>query len=119
MMRLPPGPEPSRGDTGGLRVAHPTAVARRPHAAAGRSPEPAAFEGLRLEDLVRLVRRALLGLPERTALILAMRFGIGPDDDEEHTLQEVAEEVGVSKERVRQLEREGLQELRWRLRRAV
>jgi len=60
MMRLPEGPEPSRGDTSSLQIARPTAVARRPHDAGGRLPEPPAIQGLILEDLVRLVRRALL-----------------------------------------------------------
>jgi len=117
MMRLPAeGPEPSRGDLGSVQIARPTALARHPHAAGGLPPAPAAIQDLMLEDVVRLVRRALLELPERTALILAMRFGIGPDDDGEHTLAEIAEVFGLSKERIRQLEAEGLEDLRYLLR---
>lgn len=117
MMRLPAvGPELGKGDTGSVQIARPTAVARHPYHAGGRPPAPVVLEELMMEEVVRLVRRALLELPERTALILAMRFGIGPDDDGEHTLAEIAEEFGLSKERIRQLEAEGLEDLRYLLR---
>lgn len=118
-MRQPPqGPQPSKGDVAAIRVTPPTAVARHPHRAGGRAVVAGPLQAVLTGDLALAVHRAMLALPDRTALILAMRFGIGPEEDE-HTLSEIAEEVCLSKERVRQLEAEGLEELRWRLRKAV
>jgi RNA polymerase primary sigma factor len=42
--------------------------------------------------------------------VLRMRFGIGYD--REHTLQEIADEFGLTRERIRQIELKGLQKLR-------
>ena len=39
-----------------------------------------------------------------------MRFGIGYD--REHTLQEIAQDFGLTRERIRQIELKGLQRLR-------
>jgi RNA polymerase sigma factor (sigma-70 family) len=49
-------------------------------------------------------------LPPREALIISMRYGL--TDGRQHSLQEVADRVGLTKERVRQLEKESLQKLR-------
>jgi len=62
------------------------------------------------EQMVDQVRRALATLPDREMEIMAARFGIG--FDRPHTLEEIAFDVGLSKERVRQLERECLGRLR-------
>ncbi|WP_233160392.1 sigma factor-like helix-turn-helix DNA-binding protein [Actinophytocola xanthii] len=56
------------------------------------------------------VRGALASLPPREALVLTRRYGL--DDGAPHTLLEIGEEIGVSRERVRQLERNGLARLR-------
>jgi len=42
--------------------------------------------------------------------VLRMRFGIGYD--REHTLQEIAQDFGLTRERIRQIELKGLQKLR-------
>jgi RNA polymerase primary sigma factor len=42
--------------------------------------------------------------------VIRMRFGIG--FDREHTLEEIAREVGLTRERIRQIEVKGLQKLR-------
>jgi RNA polymerase primary sigma factor len=47
-------------------------------------------------------------LDERKARILRMRFGL---DGPEYTLKEVGEVLGITRERVRQLEGEALNEL--------
>jgi RNA polymerase primary sigma factor len=56
------------------------------------------------------VDRILHNLEARKCKILELRFGI--QDGDEHTLEEVAKEVAVTRERVRQLETKGLRELR-------
>jgi RNA polymerase primary sigma factor len=42
--------------------------------------------------------------------VIRMRFGIGYD--REHTLEEIAREFGLTRERIRQIELKGLQRLR-------
>jgi RNA polymerase primary sigma factor len=55
--------------------------------------------------------RALVDtLAPREALIMSLRYGLA--DGREHTLQEVADRVSLTKERVRQLEKESLATLR-------
>ena len=49
-------------------------------------------------------------LPEREASIVRLRYGLV--DGHQHTLQEVADRLGVSRERVRQLEKHAMAELR-------
>ncbi|MCA9322214.1 MAG: sigma-70 family RNA polymerase sigma factor [Planctomycetes bacterium] len=67
-------------------------------------------ESAHLGDLGNLVNRSLRGLGGRHRKILAMRFGIG--HRRTHTLAEIGEVLGVSSERVRQLQEEAFQELR-------
>ncbi len=56
------------------------------------------------------VRDMLDILTPREAEVLAMRYGIG--SDRERTLNEIGERFGVSRERVRQIERQALKKLR-------
>jgi RNA polymerase primary sigma factor len=65
------------------------------------------FEDLSLEDGLR---NALTRIGEREALVLRLRFGIG--ETHEHTLAEVAARLGVSVERVRQIQVRALTKLR-------
>lgn len=58
------------------------------------------------EDL----EQAMQWIPRREALILRWRFGL--DDGCKITLRECAERLDISRERVRQLESEGLRHLR-------
>ena len=55
------------------------------------------------------VRRALAKLPERERRILELRFGF--DDREPASLEAIGEELGLTRERVRQLERDSLARL--------
>jgi RNA polymerase primary sigma factor len=57
------------------------------------------------------LQRAVQGLPEREARIIRLRFGFG---ETEHvlTLRQVAREMSLSRERVRQLEHKALETLR-------
>ena len=50
------------------------------------------------------LRKAIERLPERNRHVLVRRYGL--DDREPATLAELSEELGVSRERVRQLQRE-------------
>ncbi len=54
---------------------------------------------------------ALKKLTEREALVLKMRHGL--IDDREHTLEEVGQQLGVTRERIRQLENKALRKLRY------
>lgn len=66
------------------------------------------------EELVRRELKntidSLLGmLPERQSYVLRMRFGM--EDGICHTFEEIGESLGVSKERARQIERQGIDKL--------
>jgi RNA polymerase primary sigma factor len=60
--------------------------------------------------LARSVTEALAGLTPREQRILCMRFGIG--DARDHTLEEVGQVFGVTRERIRQIEAKALEKLR-------
>lgn len=60
--------------------------------------------------LVEELHKALNQLPEREALILEKHYGLF--DGECHTLQAIGEEFGVTKERIRQLEKRAINKLR-------
>jgi RNA polymerase primary sigma factor len=67
------------------------------------------------EEIVRqsfeeTLRDALAQLSEKEQQILAMRFGL--DDDKPCTLREIGEALGISRERVRQIENQALAKLR-------
>jgi len=61
-------------------------------------------------DLKDVVLEAISGLTPREERILRMRFGIGGMD--EHTLEEVGQIFGVTRERIRQIEARALMKLR-------
>lgn len=58
---------------------------------------------MRIEQLLR-------SLPPREHEVIAMRFGLS--DDHPHTLEEVARVMGVTRERVRQIEQKALKKLK-------
>lgn len=60
------------------------------------------------EDLVA-VRRRLEELPDRMKTIIERRFGL--NGEEEQTLDMIGQDLGVTKERVRQIEMQGLKRL--------
>jgi RNA polymerase primary sigma factor len=68
------------------------------------------MDGVVSDDLEQNVLRALSVLTPREEKILRMRFGIGAS--EVHTLAEVGEVFGVSRERIRQIEALALRKLR-------
>jgi RNA polymerase sigma factor (sigma-70 family) len=70
------------------------------------SPEQSVLTLLRTEELEDLIGR----LDHRTASIIRMRYGI--EDGRERTLTEVGKEHGLTRERIRQIEKHALMELK-------
>ncbi|TAL17086.1 sigma-70 family RNA polymerase sigma factor [bacterium] len=65
------------------------------------SPDP--FKDIYQSERTELLKKALGRLDERERTVLEMRFGIG--EHTSMTLKEVGEELGVTRERIRQIER--------------
>ena len=61
-------------------------------------------------DLVGETAGVLGSLPEMERMVLQLRFGIGYE--RQHTLQEIGEKFGLTRERIRQLELKALADLR-------
>lgn len=70
------------------------------------SPVDAATHHMLQETVEDMLRE----LTPRQSMILRLRFGLG--EDEPHTLEEIANRFGLSRERIRQLEKEALRRLR-------
>jgi RNA polymerase primary sigma factor len=58
------------------------------------------------EDIDEVLR----DLPPRDERVLRLRFGIGVDS--EHTLEEIGEQFGISRERIRQIEQTALRKIK-------
>ena len=63
------------------------------------------------------VQKMIAKLPARTQIIMKMRYGLGNDKDpedwkNEHTLEEIGTYLGITRERVRQIEKETIQNLK-------
>jgi len=69
-----------------------------------------ADEALKRNSLVDELEEALKTLSPREEQVLRLRYGLGEDQD--HTLEEIGAQFGVSRERVRQIEQKGLLKLR-------
>jgi RNA polymerase primary sigma factor len=71
------------------------------------SPEDSTTQTMMQEDLAKAIDETL---PLREARILRLRFGI--DDGKIHSLSDVGRKLGVTRERVRQIEAQALRKLR-------
>lgn len=69
------------------------------------SPDAAMFD----EADTETIRRLLEQIDDREAKILRLRFGI--DEEEPLTLKEIGQKIGLTRERVRQIEHEALKKL--------
>ena len=70
------------------------------------TPDEVAIRMLTRENVIKVLQE----LNPRLRLVLALRFGFF--DDRPRTLEEVGHELGVTRERVRQLEKQALEQLR-------
>ena len=70
-----------------------------------KSPEDELLE----TDVLTQVMRMLTEMETRESTVLKMRFGL--EDFEPHTLKEIGEKLGLTRERVRQIETEALKRL--------
>jgi RNA polymerase nonessential primary-like sigma factor len=68
--------------------------------------ESAVISGLLHDDL----RRVLGTLDDREQSVIRLRYGL--DDGQPHTLDQIGKRFGLSRERVRQIEREVMSKLR-------
>jgi RNA polymerase primary sigma factor len=70
----------------------------------------APFDRVMLETDTELVREVLATLTERESSILTLRFGL--KDGNQRTLEEIGEKMGVTRERIRQIQDQALKKLR-------
>ena len=70
-----------------------------------RTPEDELLE----TDVLNHIREMIHELDERESTVLRLRFGL--QDSEPHTLKEIGEKLGLTRERVRQIETEALKKL--------
>ncbi|MEL6740065.1 MAG: RNA polymerase sigma factor RpoD/SigA [Planctomycetota bacterium] len=98
-----PSQEPAAGDTDRPGLSELLADERV------QTPDEETLRGEELETL----RRLLETIDDREAAILRLRFGL--DGQEPMTLKEIAGDVGLSRERVRQVVEEALEKLNQRL----
>ena len=74
---------------------------------------PSPQEIIEQNELHQIIIEAISKLPPRQMAIINLRFGI--IDGNPKTLEEVGQLYGVTRERIRQIERKALEKLRWLL----
>jgi len=73
--------------------------------------EAPAPEEITVQDILEeRVQEVLESLPHREALVLRLRYGL--ENGKVHTLKEIGEKMGITRERVRQIEAQALRRLR-------
>lgn len=79
----------------------------------GDEQSPSPFDVIERKEVRDMADKVLSDLPSREAEILRLRFGIG--GEKEHTLEEIGRKFGISRERVRQLQKKSINRSRhWR-----
>jgi RNA polymerase sigma factor (sigma-70 family) len=68
--------------------------------------------GIMIQEVNHILQHDLARLTDREYLILQLRFGIGTSAQHQHTLQKVADLLGYSKERIRQIQNLALAKVR-------
>ncbi len=74
---------------------------------------PTPDQSMLAQDELETIRKLLCAIDEREATILRLRYGL--DGQEPLTLKQIGKEVGLTRERVRQIEIESLRKLNTRL----
>ena len=74
------------------------------------SEAPGASDAMEYQAMIDTIHRALAGLDPRESRVLALRFGLV--GGRPHTLDEIGHDVGLTRERIRQIEKEALAKLR-------
>jgi RNA polymerase sigma factor (sigma-70 family) len=72
------------------------------------------LHGVHLREVKDLVSKVLKALPPRHQLVLKLRYGL--DGEVEHTIQIIADQLRISRERVRQIQADALQRLAVKMR---
>ena len=77
------------------------------------TPEEYAYQ----QSMHDLISKMISELPERTQIIMKMRYGLGEANDpdtwkHENTLEDIGAAIGITRERVRQIEKETIQNLK-------
>ncbi len=67
-------------------------------------------EQIYIQEVINIVHKALIHLTDRERFIIINRFGLNGDD--ERTLEQIGRDMNLSRERVRQLEKEAKVKLR-------
>lgn len=67
-------------------------------------------QNLQMDQDLRVLEELLPELPEREQRVLRLRFGL--DSGEEMTLEDIGREFGLTRERIRQLQNQGLKRLK-------
>lgn len=70
--------------------------------------QPDQFDYVRIKNLRKLLKSSISTLTEREKTIIKMRYGI---DSPVNTLEQIGELMGVTRERIRQLEKEALSKM--------
>lgn len=78
---------------------------------------PTPYEYTAAKARTKTIQKAFDKLPERSAIVIKMRYGLGGENDpaefkKEHTLEEVGKYLKLTRERVRQIEKESLMSLK-------
>jgi RNA polymerase sigma factor (sigma-70 family) len=79
----------------------------------GTSPQSEVLDRLELEGLREILNQGLASLTYREREVIELRFGLG--GGESHTLEEVGEKLGVTRERVRQVQKNAIKKLQLRV----
>jgi len=73
------------------------------------NPAPSPEEGILQEERQDIIGKELAAMDSRDRDVIRLRFGIG--EESEHTLEEVGQRYGVTRERIRQIESKALAHL--------
>jgi RNA polymerase sigma factor (sigma-70 family) len=73
-------------------------------------PESNTLEAMDLDSLRSILKKLLMVLDDREAMVIAFRYGL--DGREKVTYEELGQRIGLTRERTRQIEKEALEVLR-------